>query len=298
MKKKVLTALLIVAVAAPLLYFGGWCTVLFASIVGIGGMIEILKTCRDKKWHPLVKIAIILGSIILLYWSFIMAYIDGDAAWFTIPETYKMRINLVALLVYLIVLLVLECTTEAFKIFDVFYIFSMTVFIIVACQGIIFLRELKIDGSNVGLQVIGFIFLVTCSCDAAAQFFGRRLGKHKMAPITSPNKTWEGAVGGCATATILGFVYTIFLPYLGGGNERFIYGAILSLILSIGAVMGDLIFSSIKRQVHIKDFSDVLPGHGGLLDRFDSLMFNLLIFLCVVGILCAFGVVEEGLFLW
>lgn len=292
MKKKFLTALLIVAVAAPLLYFGGWCTVLFASIVGIGGMIEILKTCKKKNWHPIVKIAIILGSIILLYWSFFMSYIDGDTEWFMFPDPYRIRINLIAILVYLIVLLVLECTTEAFKIFDAFYIFSMTLFITVACQGIIFLRELKLEDKSVGLQALGFILLVTCSCDAAAQFFGRHFGKHKMAPIASPNKTWEGAIGGCAVATILGTIYTIFLPYLSGGLNRFIYGPILSLIFAVGAVEGDLVFSSIKRQVHIKDFSDVLPGHGGLLDRFDSLMFNLLVFLVVLGIF------ERGLFTW
>ena len=123
-------------------------------------------------------------------------------------------------------------------------------------------------------------------CDAIAHVVGVKFGKRKLAPLISPKKTIEGAIGGVVGCSIIGTVCFVLFPFnigeaLSASPFAWLVMFFVSLILGVGAVVGDLVFSSIKRQANIKDFSDLLPGHGGLLDRCDSLFFNILIFLVI-----------------
>jgi phosphatidate cytidylyltransferase len=106
-------------------------------------------------------------------------------------------------------------------------------------------------------------------CDSAAYYVGRALGKHKMAPRISPKKTWEGGIGGAvfAVATMIGFKFWL-LDFLSIGDA-----IVLGLIVGILGQIGDLAESHVKRDGGIKDSSQLIPGHGGVFDRFDSLMF-------------------------
>jgi phosphatidate cytidylyltransferase len=106
-------------------------------------------------------------------------------------------------------------------------------------------------------------------CDSAAYYVGRALGKHKMAPRISPKKTWEGGIGGAvfAVATMIGFKYWL-LDFLSLGDA-----IVLGLIVGILGQVGDLAESHFKRDGGVKDSSQLIPGHGGVFDRFDSLMF-------------------------
>lgn len=278
MKKRILTAAVLIAIAVPLLYFGGWCTVIFAAVVAIGGVMEILKTGKGKHWNPAVYIVTMLGALAIIFWYFIVCYIDKSAAFGTIPDPYIIRVNVVALAFFLIALLAIEVTTKEFMVEDVFYLFTMTVLICVAAQGIIFIRQ------EMGIKAIVFVVFCTYCCDTFALLSGMLWGKHKFAPITSPKKTWEGVFGGVAMATILGTVFYAIFPFFGNSNGYWL-AAILSLILGVGAVWGDLIFSSIKRQWQIKDFGTIFPGHGGMLDRVDSLLLNILIFITFYSLL-------------
>ncbi|MEJ2791824.1 phosphatidate cytidylyltransferase [Iodobacter sp. LRB] len=115
------------------------------------------------------------------------------------------------------------------------------------------------------------VLAIAWVADSAAYFFGKAFGKHKLAPLISPGKSWEGAAGG-----LLGvLIYTFFLP-----KHLFFHGELLSLaawlaiavILTAVSVMGDLLESLFKRQIGMKDSSNLLPGHGGVLDRVDSLL--------------------------
>lgn len=115
-------------------------------------------------------------------------------------------------------------------------------------------------------------FLMAFLSDTGAYFVGISIGKHKMAPIISPKKSWEGFFGGIATAVAGMLLFGWILEYCNIFEVR--YGVILlyGLLGSLGAVMGDLTMSVIKRQVGIKDYGNLIPGHGGILDRFDSVM--------------------------
>ena len=109
--------------------------------------------------------------------------------------------------------------------------------------------------------------------DSGAYLIGRKLGKHKLAPHVSPNKTWEGSIGGSLVSVIVVGLYLVFSPV------KFAYSLpimlLLTVVLSVGGQIGDLIESAFKRHYGVKDSGKILPGHGGILDRFDSLLFVL-----------------------
>ena len=116
-------------------------------------------------------------------------------------------------------------------------------------------------------------FVVTFSGDSGAYFVGRAWGKHKLAPVTSPKKTVEGAIGGVICAMVVMAIYGLVVTLAFGKNFAWVPAMICALVGAVMAIFGDLAFSHIKRQHKIKDYSNMLPGHGGVLDRFDSTIF-------------------------
>ena len=115
-------------------------------------------------------------------------------------------------------------------------------------------------------------FAVAFLSDSGAYFIGCAFGKHKMAPVISPKKSWEGFFGGLGVA-VLGMILFVLVLQLGFDfRVNYLYAAIYGLIGALGGVFGDLCFSAIKRQTGIKDYGKLIPGHGGILDRFDSIV--------------------------
>ncbi|MFN3306410.1 MAG: phosphatidate cytidylyltransferase, partial [Candidatus Kapaibacteriota bacterium] len=130
------------------------------------------------------------------------------------------------------------------------------------------------------IVILGTIWL----CDSFAYFLGIALGRHKLAPRTSPNKTWEGAIAGYIGAvlsfSILNWIFRLNLP--------FAYQLLFASIVGVVGQIGDLAESKIKREFNVKDSSAILPGHGGFLDRLDSIMFVFPAILLVVILLLKF----------
>lgn len=150
-----------------------------------------------------------------------------------------------------------------------------------------------------GVRFVVYLLLITTATDIFALVFGLafgRSGKHKLAPKISPKKSWEGAIGGTAVALVLGFCFSYFykgisswVPAISGESMEFFNGVfnydtftapgkvfvclVLTLLLSVTSQVGDLVASKLKRAYGIKDYSQVFPGHGGVLDRFDSVFF-------------------------
>jgi len=132
---------------------------------------------------------------------------------------------------------------------------------------------LKLRMLEHGKYLVCMPFLAAFISDSGAYFTGRACGKHKLAPTISPNKTVEGAVGGMLTAIIFMVIYAVVLKYAVDINVSFLLFALYGLLGSIVGQLGDLSFSYIKRKFGIKDYGNLLPGHGGILDRFDSMIF-------------------------
>lgn len=126
-----------------------------------------------------------------------------------------------------------------------------------------------------GTYTVWLIFISSWGCDTCAYCVGKLIGKHKMSPVLSPKKSVEGAVGGVAGTMILTYVYArIFASQM---EITHIQVCILTLISAAGALIsmvGDLTASAIKRDYHVKDYGKLIPGHGGILDRFDSVIFT------------------------
>jgi len=124
---------------------------------------------------------------------------------------------------------------------------------------------------KIGRYVVLIPFIVAFGSDAGAYFTGFFFGKHKMAPVLSQHKTVEGALGGIAAAVVLMILYGLIMSLLKF-RVNYLYAAAYGLFGSLAGIFGDLCFSVIKRQTGIKDYGNLLPGHGGILDRFDSMM--------------------------
>ena len=128
-----------------------------------------------------------------------------------------------------------------------------------------------LNGEN-GRLTVAIPFILAFIPDSGAYFAGRYFGKHKLAPVISPKKTVEGAIGGAAVS-VVGMLLYAFIMDVAFTVEVSYTAALIYGILGAGAdVFGDLMFSSIKRQTGIKDYGNLIPGHGGILDRFDSMI--------------------------
>jgi phosphatidate cytidylyltransferase len=131
--------------------------------------------------------------------------------------------------------------------------------------------------------------ILVWSSDSWAYVAGKLFGKHKLAPSISPGKTWEGLIGGTILSGLTGFLIVQYLlepngGYIGSDNYHTfnpLKGIILGVSISIFGTMGDLFESSLKRKAGVKDSGKVLPGHGGMLDRFDAFLFAAVVFTIV-----------------
>lgn len=129
---------------------------------------------------------------------------------------------------------------------------------------------IRIHGTENGRFFILIPFVFAFLSDTGAYFVGIFFGKHKMAPVISPKKTWEGAIGGIAGAVLGMIIYCVVLQLFFKFTPNYLYAVIYGILGSVGSVFGDLCFSVVKRQTGIKDYGNLIPGHGGILDRFDS----------------------------
>ena len=136
------------------------------------------------------------------------------------------------------------------------------------------IRNMDLGHNLDGRILIWFVLIASWGSDVFAYFIGRHFGKHKLTKI-SPNKTVEGAVAGVIGASLIGIIFAILCNTLFGVGINYIVIGVIIAILSIVGQIGDLAASSIKRYCEIKDFSELIPGHGGMLDRIDSIIFVL-----------------------
>jgi len=134
-----------------------------------------------------------------------------------------------------------------------------------------FVRLRSLPGND-GLAWLALALLVTWSSDSGAYFVGRAWGQRKLCPRLSPGKTWEGIVGGLVAGALAGLLVGWLLT-LGLGAVGALNGLWVGLIVSVVSPLGDLAESMMKREAHVKDSGNLIPGHGGVLDRVDSLLF-------------------------
>lgn len=248
MKKRIISAIVMLIIVVPIVYFGGS---VFRIGVGIVSLLALKEMLDLKKSHkPLPMLVQFISCIALLL--IVLSEFDGYSIMFGV--TYKG----IAILLLSMLGLSLFYKKDEYTATDAIFMIGSIILLGTAFNTLILVREF-------GLYKFCSLILIFILTDTFAYICGRAFGKHKLIPHVSPNKTIEGSVMGSLIGT---FGVSIFYHYLVNPISVKVVFAIL--MLSIIGQIGDLIFSKIKRENDIKDFSNLIPGHGGILDRLDS----------------------------
>ena len=266
MKQRVISAIVALLILVPIFLMGGFIYDATIVILSLLGLREFLKVKETKKELPsfIQFISYIMLSLI------VVSGVNSQEMIFSID----FRI-ISGLLVVFLLPTILYHDRSLYSINDAFYLIGGVFFLGVSFSLLIIMR-------NISLNYIIYLFLISIMTDTYAYIVGRLIGSHKLLESISPNKTWEGMIAG----TFFGvFIPTLYYVTAIDMNASYLFIIVMTLFLSILGQFGDLVFSAIKRYFKTKDFSNIMPGHGGILDRFDSIIFVILGFIFFITIL-------------
>jgi len=262
MKRRVFSALFIILIAIPLIVEGDKVFACSIGIIGILALKEILDLKKSHEPIPFVMSLIFYCCLIMIIYISPFEFSD------LVGINYRF-------LSFLLIFYFLPClyynSKGKYSTKDAFYFLGVTLFLGIACHNVVMIRVRS-------LWLFLYIILVPILTDTFALLFGMLIGRHKLSPLISPKKTWEGSVLGTLCASVISIVfYWAFV-----GKMAVLPLIVLTVLLSIAGQLGDLLFSKVKRENEIKDFSDLIPGHGGILDRFDSIIFVSIVFTLLI----------------
>ena len=303
LKKRVITALIMAAIAFPCIILGNWLFFGFIVVLTIMAAYELVHITKIEGKLRIVTYVFVITLIIVLVnyiffknnWELIK---EGKSitAWafvnnaFTNIELSSMLIILVAIVFFMV-----SFITEKMTMFYVFYFITMIIVISIGIQSFLYLRFSPYQAWQIAnpsyfksasfpyfesLLLVLYLMIGVMMNDIGAYFVGMLFGKHKMNPRISPKKTWEGFVGGIVISAVFSIVFALVMALVKKPilprfalDKQFYWIIFISLVMPLAGDVGDFVFSAIKRNAGIKDFSNLLPGHGGILDRIDSLLF-------------------------
>lgn len=252
MKERVISAIVALIITVPFLLLGNVYFEILVAVLGVLGLKELLNF-KENIPNTMKIVSYVLFVMLLIY-----GYI------FT-GKVYLMNFTFVLICFMALFLpLIFYGNNKKYNIEDAFYLLSCIIFLSSSFNLFIIVRSKS-------LMLILYLFLITIITDTFAYVVGSKIGKHKLIPSISPNKSVEGFVAGLAVGTIVPSIFYYFC--VGGLNIFWVF--LITFVLSIIGQCGDLIFSQIKRYFGVKDFSNIMPGHGGILDRLDSVIFVL-----------------------
>ena len=259
MKKRVISAIVMAAIFIPILLIGGNIFILFATVLGVLGLYELIKAREQKRKFP----------VIVKIFGFLLTGLMICNNNLNIDFIKEIDYRYLSLIIFLFLIpMIFGHNNEKYNFEDAIYLIFSSLFMGITFNLITTIREADI------MYVI-YLLLITTMTDTFALFTGMLVGNHKLAPSISPKKTIEGFFGGTFIGTIVAasFYVTVINPEVA---RLSIVG--VTCLLSVIGQFGDLVFSMIKRNYKVKDFSNLIPGHGGILDRLDSLIFVILAF--------------------
>ena len=266
MTKRTISAIVALAIVIPLIKIGGLAYNILIFVLSILGLKEFLDIKQIKKELPsfIVFISYIMLSL------FVLTNITNTDILFSIDYRIIAGLFLVFTLPA-----VLYHDRSLYSIVDAFYLIGGIFFLGISFSLMILIR-------NIGISTIIYLLLITIITDSYAYMIGMLIGKHKLLESISPKKTWEGTIAGSLFGTLVGSVY--YLTVIDKSLPLHVVIG-MTLFLSLLGQFGDLFFSSIKRYYGKKDFSNIMPGHGGILDRLDSIIFVVLGFMFFITII-------------
>lgn len=254
MKTRVISALIALPLVIIPIYLGGplfYATMFLAISIGLYEFNRAFKVENKVLYIMQLACAIILLG---LMWF-------GYEAFYFSPGVLLL---ILLFMYYVISYPKMELKELIYTLFGFFYIPIML-------SHIILVRQIEVYGSF----MIWMILVIAFGSDSFAYFIGRALGKHKLAKALSPNKTKEGAIGGVFGAALLSIIYALYVNSTGFDFQTYHYigFGLMGAVGSVFGQFGDMSASAMKRVTGIKDFGNIMPGHGGLVDRLDSIIF-------------------------
>lgn len=259
-KTRLLSGILLILIALVTIITGG--TVLFAVVAAISlvGLRELYRVFQIEK----KLLGICGGAFLLLYDAMLLlreqGALKGEALHWFMGLFMALVICLMAIMVFTYPQYHANQLLAAF--FGVFYVGVMLSYIY------------QIRMLPGGAYSVWLVFICSWGCDTCAYCVGMLIGKHKMAPKLSPKKSVEGGIGGIVGAALLGALYALAINHWGDAGASVVSFAVIGAAGGAISQIGDLGASAIKRNYDIKDYGKLIPGHGGILDRFDSVIFT------------------------
>ena len=255
---RLISGIILVLIELVTLYFSGLPLAAFLLCISLVGYLEITKTMQVRKANEKLNAFEIIGLTGTLAYYIVM-YFTG----------FNVYLVLVGMATFLVVMSTYVFGFSKFHATQVAPAVLAFVYVPVCLSFIYATRELEY-----GLYLVWLILICSWGCDTCAYCVGVLFGKHKMAPVLSPKKSIEGAVGGVVGAAGLGALFGWFVSTRVEANANFIVlFAIISAVGALISMVGDLAASGIKRNFEVKDYGKLIPGHGGVMDRFDSVIF-------------------------
>lgn len=265
-KTRLISAIVVILAAIPIFLIGGISFKLAFYVIAMLGLREYLGVRSKRKDFPIFIKLIAYICLTLIYFTFDIKAdmsIGTDIRYIT------------GLMLMMFLPMILYKDKNEYNINDACYVVSGVLLISITMLLMTVFRDIR-------LALIVLLFVVTVMTDTFAYLTGMLIGRHKLLESISPKKTWEGFIGGAVVATFVSVMFyirvinsDISIPLITG----------LMLLLSIIGQLGDLFFSAIKRYYGVKDFSNIMPGHGGILDRLDSIIFVVLAYSLIITIL-------------
>lgn len=259
MKQRIMSAIVMIAIVLPIVIIGKETFAIFIGLVGSLALRELIKLKKTEKDIPfLTKVMAYLSTIYLIFSNY-----NSNELVFSVDY----RLICILIFIFLIpTVLVGDNKKYSFK--DGLYLLGSSMLVGFAFNLAILIR-------NYSLNILIYLVLIATMTDTFALVTGMFVGRNKLCPEISPKKTIEGSIGGAIMGTFMGMVfYTTFIS----SNIDLVILFIVTVTLSFVGQLGDLVFSQIKRNYKIKDFSNIIPGHGGILDRLDSIIFIIFIY--------------------
>lgn len=251
MRTRVKTSLVLLLIIIPALLYGGWPYNMVIGAVALFASMELIHMAKiSRAIAP--SIITYIGTFSIVFYDHIANFIPAHLMDGIIPI-----FSVLLLLVCTVLVKGYDFTKAGVSGLTMFY---------TGLGGYAAITIRAVD-----LYLFLFILLVIFSTDIGAYFIGSKIGKHKLSPTISPNKTIEGSLGGVVIAVIVAAIYLNFFSF----HYTYLTMLVMAVILSITGQFGDLLESAFKRHFGVKDSGHILPGHGGFLDRFDSTFFTL-----------------------
>ena len=283
MKTRIITGLLLFVFVTPFVLFGTHVMAIFVLLLMGLGTYEFLNIKKKASLQEIPLYAYIISMVFAFLLIFDIPFISEYAFDYKSGILSSFGFNPLWIIAYIFTLLTSSVFDKKYNVIDALYTFATIMYLSLGLKGLLYLRSVGgVEKITDGILLIVYVLITTCATDIFAYFGGmtcyKLLGSdkvHKLNERISPKKTIEGTIVGTLFGTGLGFLFAILtLKNTSIGNYHWAIYLLMSFVLSICGQIGDLILSAVKRHFAVKDYSNLLPGHGGVLDRIDSLLIN------------------------